>query len=226
MIVFDQDSYDIFLIENGVIGFYEDPVTLRSGRLSYWYANFRTLLTDLTKIDKAAEFIYSFVLQQGVLPTNFFAVPEGAREFVSSLNRILISDEFIPVTNLRSGYKSHGSFLDRYSIGSVSPWMKPILVEDVTTTGNSSTEYLMLLQELGVAPLALVSMLDRQERRSDGRSVKELVEDNYKVAYLPISNAERVLPRAVEKLKLKKSILEGLRRELNDKERYLMELKI
>ena len=227
---FDRQAYDLFLVENGVVGFYEDPITLRSGGLSYWYANFRTLLTDLTKAEKAGEFVYDFTSEHGLKPTNFFAVPEGPREFASSANRILASrlpeGTVVPVASLRAGYKTHGSPLDRYSVGPVYLWMKPVLIEDVSTTGNSSTEFVMLMQELGISPLALVSMLNRQERRNDGRTVKELLEGSYNVPYLHMTAADTVLPRAVEMLKPKESILTGLKNELSDLSRYIVEIKI
>lgn len=226
---FNRETYDKFLVENGVVGFYEDPITLRSGGLSYWYANFRALLSDLNKVDKAAEFIYDFTRENNLNPTNFFAVPEGPREFASSANRILRENymgKIIPAASLRAGYKTHGSPLDRYSVGPVFSWMKPTLIEDVSTTGNSSTEFVMLMQELAISPLALISMLNRQERRNDGRTVKELLEGSYKVPYLPMSAADTNLPIAVEILKPKKSILEGLRKELSDRERYTAEISI
>lgn len=230
IMTFNREAYDLFLVENGVVGFYEDPITLRSGGLSYWYANFRALLTDLTKTDKVAEFVYDFTTEHGLKPTNFFAVPEGPREFASSANRILGRNlpegTVVPVASLRAGYKTHGSPLDRYSVGPVYPWMKPVLIEDVSTTGNSSTEFVMLMQELGISPLALVSMLNRQERRNDGRTVKELLVGSYNVAYLHVTAAETVVPIAVGVLKPKETVLEGLRKEFSDGERYTAEIKI
>lgn len=226
---FNREAYDIFLVKNSVVGFYEDPITLRSGGLSFWYANFRALLDDLNKVDKAAEFIYDFVRQNNLNPTNFFAVPEGPREFASSANRILrehYTGKVISATSLRAGYKTHGSPLDRYSVGPLFPLMNPILIEDVSTTGNSSTEFIMNLQEQGISPLALLSMLNRLERRNDGRTVKELVEGSYNVKYLPMSGADTVLPIAIRLLEPKESILEGLRKEVSDRERYIVEISI
>jgi len=225
---FNLDNYNQFLVENGVVGFYEDPIRLRSGGLTFWYANFRALLKDSDVTDEAAECVYNFVADRGLKPTNFFAVPEGPREFASGANRILRiqTGVVVPATSLRAGYKTHGSPLDRYSVGPVVASMKPVLIEDVTTTGNSSTEFVMLMQELGIPPLAVVSMLNRQERRNDGRTVKELLEGSYNVAYLPMTAAETVVPIAVGVLNPKGSILEGLRKEFTDRERYTAEIKV
>ena len=224
---FNQASYDAFLVGNGVVGLLEDPITLRSGGLSYWYANFRTLLKDYRIAEEAARFVYDFTEHHSLEPSNFFAVPEGPREFASGCNRILSSNApLVSASSLRAGYKTHGSPLDRYSVGPVHENMRPVLIEDVTTTANSSTEYVMLLQELGISPLALVSMLNRQQRRNDGRSAKEFVEGCYHVPYFHMAAAETVLPAAVEILKPKSHVLEGLRRELADGKSYSAEIKI
>ncbi|MBS3053425.1 MAG: hypothetical protein J4469_02880 [Candidatus Aenigmarchaeota archaeon] len=232
--VFDQQAYGEFLVSNRVVGLLEDPIVLRSGGLSYWYANFRTLLGDLRNVDRAAGFIYDFLEDRKVKPTNAFAVPEGPKEFASAVNRLLrdagdgqdLYHKIVSATSLRAGYKSHGSPLDRYSVGPLSPSMKPVLIEDVSTTGNSSTEYVMNLQEQGIPILLLLSMLNRQERRKDGKTVKQLVEDNYGVTYAAMAAAETVLPVAVDMLKPGERILKGLREEFRDHERYIAEIRI
>lgn len=222
---FNQDAYDSFLVREKVAGPLPTPITLRSGGKSYWYANFRTLLNDVEKVDTAAQFVYDFVSDHDLVPTNFFAVPEGPREFASSANRILrASGKVVSAASLRAGYKTHGSPLDRYSVGPVSQNMRPVLIEDVTTTGNSSSEFVMLLQELGIPPLAVVSMLNRQERRIDGRTVKELFEGSYNVPYIPMTSASTILPMAVKLLQPDLSTLEGLRAELSDRTRYTEEI--
>jgi len=36
---FDRGAFDDFIIENDVVGFFDKPVTLKSGRISHWYVN-------------------------------------------------------------------------------------------------------------------------------------------------------------------------------------------
>lgn len=230
IIAFDIESYNEFLVRNNVVGFYEDPITLRSGGKSFWYANFRALLADSRLTEKAAEHIVAFVEQMGLKPTNFFSIPEGPREFDSYADRILRehlpAGTVVSATGLRAGYKTHGSPLDRYSVGPLSPNMTPVVIEDVSTTGNSSTPFIMNLQEQGIPILALLSMLNRQERRNDGRTVQELVEGSYNVPYLAMTGADTVIPRAVKILTPSDVIVEGLRKEFSDRNRYTVEVKI
>ena len=44
--VFDQHMFDEFVLNNGVIGFFEKPITLKSGRKSNWYVNWRNVAGD------------------------------------------------------------------------------------------------------------------------------------------------------------------------------------
>jgi orotate phosphoribosyltransferase len=228
-VTFNQDAWEDFIIENNVVGF--ELKTLKSGRTTIWYINFRTFLKDLTKVDKAADFIYSFCLEHNLKPTNYFAVPEGPREFASSLNRKLKTqnpDLTISAVNLRAGYKTHGGVQDRYSVGPIEPWMKPVLLEDVGTTGSSVTEYLMTMQEARVSPLAVVSMANRCERRDypDGRTVEQVLREDYKTPYHVMTDARRILPKVVERLKPSIYVVRMLREELKDMERYAVEIKI
>lgn len=227
--MFNSELYDEFLVENNIIRFYDGPVELSSGGITYWYANFRELIGDKRKVVAAARFIYDYMSAHGIEPTNAFAVPEGPKEFASSINDILQAKlELVPATSLRAGYKTYGSPLDKYSVGPVYPWIKPILLEDATTTGNSSSEYLSILQELGVPPLALISMLNREERRKlpDGRTVKEYIENCFGTTHLSMTSASRILPLAVEAIKPRSFVLKGLREELDDSERYSAKIKI
>ncbi len=226
---FNQEEYEEFLIENGVIGFL--PSRLKSGRTTFWYANFRSPLQDLRKAENLAEFVDDFSLQHDLSPTEYVAVPEGPREFSSSLNRILQKrnpEIAIPAVNLRAGYKTHGSAQDRYTVGPASALVRPVLIEDVGTTGSSVTEYLMLMQELGKSPLAVISMLNRCERRDypDGRTPEQVLREDYRVLYLVMTDASRILPKVVKALKPDSYILNGLREELRDRERYAVEIQI
>ena len=38
---FSQAEFNDFILRNKVIGFFEEPITLKSGRISNWYVNLR-----------------------------------------------------------------------------------------------------------------------------------------------------------------------------------------
>lgn len=225
---FDQNAYDDFLVENGVVGVLEEPITLRSGGLSFWYANFRALLRTTDLSSEAAEYVHRFAKDQEFDFTNVFAVPEGPRRFASYVDDLLREHgaTVVPAASLRSGYKTHGSPVDRYTVGPVEPWLRPLLLEDVSTTGNSSSEYVMLMQELGIPPVVLVSMLSRQEKRKDGKTVSEFIEGNFGVPYRCMTVAESVIPKVIAAKRPPEHVLEGLRYEFSDSSRYTAELRI
>jgi len=47
MAKFNQEKFNQFILENKVVGFFEEPITLKSGRLSHWYVNWRNVAEDV-----------------------------------------------------------------------------------------------------------------------------------------------------------------------------------
>ena len=76
----DKNKFYRFIIDNEVIGFFEKPLKLKSGRLSHWYVNWRTVAEDVYSLDKLTDFIINFVKSQGLNPNCFYGVPEGAKK--------------------------------------------------------------------------------------------------------------------------------------------------
>ena len=56
---FDQESFNQFIIDNKVVGFFEEQLTLVSGRKSSWYANWRDMSASVDKIDQLSDFLLS-----------------------------------------------------------------------------------------------------------------------------------------------------------------------
>ncbi|MFH1687254.1 MAG: hypothetical protein ABIE70_06990, partial [bacterium] len=88
--------------------------------------------------------------------------------------------------------KDHGAPRDRFFVG--APKGKVVVIEDVTTTGGSLITTLEFLRETGIAVSAVLSLTNRMERRDDGRTVKEAVEQ-LGVPFRNMSSALEVLPR-------------------------------
>ena len=43
MDIFNQETFDNFILKSDIIGFFKDPITTKSGRLSHWYVNWRNV---------------------------------------------------------------------------------------------------------------------------------------------------------------------------------------
>lgn len=207
---FNQEEYNKFLIENRVIGFFEKPITLKSGRISNWYANCRILLDGVGVIDKLTDFVLAFSDEKGISADYFYGVPEGATKLAIILNykkgkldhnenQVLIMGRGMP--------KEHGDPKDKYFIGPAEKGDKVIVVEDVTTTGGSLIESIKHLKESNIEVVAAIGLVNRMEMRDDGKSVEQVVKE-LNVPYFAIGSAIDLLPMARDVSKPSDSVLE------------------
>ncbi|MEM1536160.1 MAG: hypothetical protein QXQ82_03195 [Candidatus Pacearchaeota archaeon] len=75
---FDKEKFIEFILDNNIIGFFEKPIKLKSGRMSNWYVNWRIVTGDVYLLDQLANYIIAFTKDLGLKPDCFYGVPEGA----------------------------------------------------------------------------------------------------------------------------------------------------
>ena len=207
---FNQEEYNKFLIENNVIGFFEEPVTLKSGRISNWYVNCRYLLDEVGVIDKLTDFVLAFSDDKGISADYFYGVPEGATKLAVILSyKIgkLDNNENQALVIGRGKPKEHGDPKDRYFIGPVKERDKVIVIEDVTTTGGSLIDTIKHLQESNIEAVAAIGLVNRMEKRDDGKSVEQVINE-LNVPYFSMGNSMELLPMARDDSKPSDSVLE------------------
>ena len=213
---FDKEDYENSVLlpkANDIVGFFDPAIVLKSGRPGHWYINMRSAVNSLPERRRLAKFIYDFAVDNQIEPDYFMGVPDGATPVGVQLNMLHAerNDEHrIPGGILRSGAKAHGIPSDRYSVGSLPADSHVVLVEDVTTTGGSSMEFILRLQEIGVYVDALISCASRYERRDRGRTVQDVLERDYGVPYFPLTDARRILPKAIERDKPPASLIKDI----------------
>lgn len=161
---FDQGAFDQFILENKVIGFFDEPVTLKSGQKSHWYVNWRPITSQVHLIDSVARFILAFAKEQSLQPDCYFGVPEGATK-LGVITQYLYAqsrpDETFCLPMGRSKPKAHGAISDRFFVG--APEGDVVLLEDVTTTGGSLYECITQLQDLPINIIAAIGLTDRRD---------------------------------------------------------------
>ena len=219
---FNQSEFNQFVLENGVVGFFEEPITLKSGRLSHWYVNWRNVAEDVFLIDKLTDFVIDFIEDLNLKPDCFYGVPEGATKLgiLTQYKWAKKSPNYAPHTHIlamgRGKSKDHGEPKDRYFVG--QPKGKTLILEDVTTTGSSLLETIENLTGVtgrgvdGVQMIAAVGLTNRMELTNDGKSVKKAVEEKGTL-YLQMSNALELLPLAYKKLKPREEIAKKVEEE-------------
>ncbi|MEJ2251836.1 MAG: hypothetical protein P8Y70_13945 [Candidatus Lokiarchaeota archaeon] len=203
-----QDFYN-YIIENNIIGFFNKPITLKSGRKSYWYVNWRNISSDVYLIDKLADYIIEFVKNLNLNFNCFFGVPEGATkigiitQYKWALNQNNFGKNNYSLVMGRGKPKDHGKPKDRYFLG--IPNGKVIIIEDVTTTGGSLLNSIEKIKKLDSEIVAAIGLTNRNELREDNKTVEEVLQD-HGVKYYPMSNALELIPLAYKKIGLSEKI--------------------
>lgn len=200
---FNQKEFNEFIIKQNIIGFFKEPVPLKSGRLSNWYVNWRNVAGDVYLLDKLTDYVIAFIEDLDLNPDCFYGVPEGATKLgiITQYKWAKRQANYGPgVYSLPMGRgkpKDHGDPKDRYFVG--MPRGRTIVLEDVTTTGGSLLTTIDNLLEAGVEIIASIGLSSRNEIRDDGKSVKEAVEEKG-VSYHAMSNALDLLPEIYKRL--------------------------
>lgn len=217
---FDQTEFNRFVIDNDVYGFFDKAITLKSGRQSHFYANWRSVVQDTWLTEQLVEFVLSYVSGQDIKVDTFYGVPEGATKLgvLCQFQWAQKQPNYGPGSHAlamgRAKPKEHGAPKDKFFVG--APRGKVLMLEDVTTTGGSSLNAISQLQESGIEVSALVSLTNRMEKRDDGDSVAEAVE-KLGVAFYSMSSAVELLPLACQKLSPGQDITRAIQAEF---ERY------
>ncbi len=195
---FDQEAFNRFMLEHKVYGFFDQAITLKSGRQSHFYANWRTVVEDVWLTEKLVEHLLSFVEARGIAVDTFYGVPEGATKLGVLAQYTWArkqSDYGIGSHALAMGRakpKEHGAPKDRFFVG--TPRGKVVMIEDVTTTGGSTMTALEGLRKADIEVSAIISLTNRMEKRDDGLSVADAFKQ-MDVDFYQMSSALELLPQ-------------------------------
>lgn len=225
--LFNQNEFDRFVLDNKVIGFFEHPIKLKSGRESNWYVNWRNISEDVFLLDKLTDYVISFTKFLELDPDCFYGVPEGATKlglitqykWAKKSSSYKTHSHVLPMG--RGKPKDHGEMKDGYFIG--EPRGKTIILEDVTTTGDSLLATIDDLIKLKVQVIAAFGLTNRMELRDDYMSVEEVIEQKY-IPYCSLSDAFRLLPQVCKESNPKQDIVRSIEEEF--KKYGIKELKL
>ncbi len=192
---FNQTKFNQFIISNNVIKQFDTPITLKSGKQSTVYVNWRTLTADAYLMNQLTDFVLAFARDKQLNIDTFYGVAEGATKL-----GILTQFKYAQQTNYKKGShqlamgranpKEHGDPNDRYFVG--APTGNVCVLEDVTTTGGSLINCINQLQQLNITITAAIGLTNRDEFRDDGKTVKEALAD-LNVPYFEMSHATTLL---------------------------------
>lgn len=213
---YSSESFNKFVLDNNVVGFFEEPIELKSGRISNWYVNWRNVAGDVFLLNQLAEYVTAFTKDLGLHPDCFYGVPEGATKVANRAQFLLAesSPNYGPGSHVlpmgRGKPKEHGAPKDKYFVG--QPKGRTIILEDVTTTGGSLLSTIDNLMEAEIPVIAAFGLTNRMELRDDGQSVRKAVVSK-NVLYFSLSNALELLPEAYGRLNPGRKIADAIEAE-------------
>ena len=194
----EKENFHNFIVNNNIIGLFREPIKLKSGRLSFWYINWRNIASDVFLLDQLTDYIFLYINYLGLNPKCFYGVPEGATkigiitQYKWAKNQENYKSGAYILSMGRGKQKEHGDPKDRFFLG--VPNGETVIIEDVTTTGDSLVNAIKKLRELNVKIIAAIGLTNRNELRDDRKSVKEIILEN-NVQYYAMSNAFDLLPK-------------------------------
>ncbi|MFW9772917.1 MAG: hypothetical protein ACFFBY_00235 [Promethearchaeota archaeon] len=194
----EKESFYDFIVQNNVIGFYKKPVKLKSGRLSPFYVNWRNVSEDVYLIDRLTDYMISYIEYLKLNPDCFFGVPEGATklgiimQFKWARKNPNYGPEKFVLSMGRGKIKNHGELKDRLYLG--MPRGRVVILEDVTTTGESLVQCIEGLQHNKVNVIAAISLTNRDEVRDDDKTVEDVVQEK-RVEYFSMSIITELITR-------------------------------
>ncbi len=200
----EKENFYNFILKCSVVGFFKEPLKLKSGRFSYWYVNWRNVAEDVYLIDVLTDYLITFVKSEGLKPDVFYGVPEGATklgiitQYKWAKGQSNFNQGSFNMSMGRAKPKEHGDPKDKFFLG--IPKGKVVILEDTTTTGDSLIHTIDKLKEFRIDIIAAISLTDRNELRDDGKSVKRVIADR-DVKYYSMSEAIELLPLVYNKLK-------------------------
>jgi orotate phosphoribosyltransferase len=193
------NEFEQFIVDKKVIGFFKKPLTLKSGRESHWYVNWRTPATDAFLLDYITDKIVNFISELSVPCNTIYGVPSGASVLgaIAQMKYAKQDDNYGEGSHVvsigRDKPKTHGSPKDKFYVGAPKGYV--VVLEDVTTTSGSLLETIEKFNQTdGCTVSAAVALTNRNEL-FDGKSVPEMLLAN-RVPYFSMSNAYTLLPEA------------------------------
>ena len=164
---FNQFAFNQFMIEHQVIKQFDTPITLKSGKQSCLYINWRTVSNDAYLLDQLVDYVLKFTKDHNIHPDTFFGVPEGASKLgvLTQYKYAKENPNYNKGSHIlsmgRAKPKPHGDPSDQYFIG--EPKGNICVIEDVTTTGQSLIACVKQLQSMGHTIQTAIGLTNRND---------------------------------------------------------------
>jgi len=138
--------------------------TLASGRTSDFYVDVKRIFLDPEAIDLIGQALVATWRQSGISATAVGGMTLGADPLITSfVLKARENGHHMPGFIVRKEPKGHGTQQYLEGVGDIPDGSAVLILEDVVTSGGSSIKTAERCREHGFDPLAVVSVVDREE---------------------------------------------------------------
>jgi orotate phosphoribosyltransferase len=196
------NEFEQFVVEKRIIGFFQEPLTLKSGRESHWYVNWRTPATDAYSLDYITDTLAEFIEELDVPCDTIYGVPSGASVLgaVTQMKYAKKSPFYREGSHIisigRDKPKTHGNPKDKFYVGAPKGYI--VVLEDVTTTGGSLYETIEKLNSTNDCRVSAAVALTNRNELFDGKDVPSIMKEKG-IPYFAMSSALTLLPEAYKR---------------------------
>ncbi len=210
--MFELEKFEKFLLDNDCLIINKKPIKLKSGRISYYDVDIRNSMKNSESLKKLCRHIYAYTKKNNLKPDAYLGVPETGTPIAIVLNTLINykKPSTVPQIVLRSHPKKYQAKETHYSVTPVPKNLKFVLIEDDVTTGNSLRKCIKLLLKLNVKIQAVISITNRLETRSDGKTVEKSIREDFKIPFYSITNSRRLIQKYAQHYTINPDILKKI----------------
>ena len=168
----DQESFkhlrtDLFrLIKK--LSYREGDFTLASGKKSNFYIDLKATTLHPDGAHLIGEVAFEVIRQSGLPVDAVGGLTLGADPLATAISLAARSRKVIwPAFIVRKEAKEHGTARYIEGVENLKPGASVVVLEDVVTTGGSSIKAIERLQEAGYNPVAVLTVVDREQGGAD-----------------------------------------------------------
>ncbi len=178
-----------FALENDALQFGE--FTLKSGRISPYFFN-AGKFNQGAAFNQLGQFYSEVLVNSGIQFDMLFGpaykgIPLAT---AAAMGLDLHYNRSVGVSFNRKEAKTHG---EAGKLIGAPLEGKVVIVDDVITAGTAIRESMILIEEAGAKPAAVLVALDRQEKGPNGNSAIQEVEEAYNIPVLAVAKLENLL---------------------------------
>ncbi len=200
---FDQDEFNRFAVQHGVVKFTREPFTTKGGIQTYWEVSWHDIVSNTKLCQTLVEYVVQFIHDNGMTePETYLGIPSGAR-MLGTLTTAHLGKKNgrrYRHAELRSMPKDFGDYRSVLVGGPIS---SAILIKDVNTTGKTVRQRVEQLQAIGTQVTGAICLTQR------------MYTEDTETSCIPLTEGADLVALAIQAQKPARQVVRSVTEEFN-----------